>query len=245
MADATITYLQNTQTGDNAEAYTFSAVNFGAAAAGRYIICCVYGQSATGTISSVSIGGVAATQATSVKANDDALSIYIAAVPTGTSGDVVVTWTAAMGDCGVATYSTSGVGSTTATDQGTSSTASGTTGQTNLTINAGGIGVAISKNRHGATTCSWSQLTEDYDNQDGNTNDISGASKAFSELQDEVEVKATWADTSIITFAAASFPPVTASGPANLKTYNTNAKANIKTINTNLIANVKSLNTNV
>ena len=36
-----------------------------------------------------------------------------------------------------------------------------------------------------------------------------------------------------------------ASGPANLKTYNTNAKANIKSINTNLIANVKSLNTNV
>lgn len=35
------------------------------------------------------------------------------------------------------------------------------------------------------------------------------------------------------------------SGPANLKTYNTNAKANIKTINTNAIANVKTLNTNV
>lgn len=34
------------------------------------------------------------------------------------------------------------------------------------------------------------------------------------------------------------------SGPANLKTYNTNVKANIKTINTNAIANVKTLNTN-
>ena len=34
------------------------------------------------------------------------------------------------------------------------------------------------------------------------------------------------------------------SGPANLKTYNTNAKANIKTINTNAIANVKTLDTN-
>ncbi len=37
---------------------------------------------------------------------------------------------------------------------------------------------------------------------------------------------------------------VTASGPANLKTYNTNPTANIKTINTNVIANVKTLNTN-
>lgn len=36
-----------------------------------------------------------------------------------------------------------------------------------------------------------------------------------------------------------------ASGPANLKSYNTNLKANIKSINGNLIANIKSLNTNV
>lgn len=38
---------------------------------------------------------------------------------------------------------------------------------------------------------------------------------------------------------------VGASGPANLKSYNTNVKANIKSINTNPIANIKSLNTNV
>ena len=36
-----------------------------------------------------------------------------------------------------------------------------------------------------------------------------------------------------------------ASGPANLKSLNTNLIANIKSIDTNLIANVKSLNTNV
>jgi len=36
-----------------------------------------------------------------------------------------------------------------------------------------------------------------------------------------------------------------ASGPSNLKSYNTNLKANIKTINTNPIANIKSLDTNV
>lgn len=34
------------------------------------------------------------------------------------------------------------------------------------------------------------------------------------------------------------------SGPANLKTYNTNVAANIKSIDTNLIANVKTLDTN-
>lgn len=44
---------------------------------------------------------------------------------------------------------------------------------------------------------------------------------------------------------AVALNPEPDSGPANLKSYNTNLKANIKTINTNPIANVKSLNTNV
>jgi hypothetical protein len=38
---------------------------------------------------------------------------------------------------------------------------------------------------------------------------------------------------------------VAASGPANLKSLDTNLKANIKSYNTNVIANVKSINTNV
>ena len=38
---------------------------------------------------------------------------------------------------------------------------------------------------------------------------------------------------------------VCATGPANLKSLDTNLKANIKSYNTNLIANVKSINTNV
>ena len=42
-----------------------------------------------------------------------------------------------------------------------------------------------------------------------------------------------------------SLSAAAASGPANLKTYNTNVKANIKSINTNLLANIKSLDTNV
>jgi len=52
-------------------------------------------------------------------------------------------------------------------------------------------------------------------------------------------------------YATASLRPklvityTTPSGPANLKSYNTNLKANIKTINTNVIANIKSLNTNI
>lgn len=53
----------------------------------------------------------------------------------------------------------------------------------------------------------------------------------------------TLANSSVQGLVTLSIEPLS-SGPANLKTYNTNLKANIKSINTNLIANVKSLNTN-
>jgi hypothetical protein len=44
---------------------------------------------------------------------------------------------------------------------------------------------------------------------------------------------------------AVEIKAATASGPANLKSLDTNVKSNIKSINTNLIANCKSYNTNV
>lgn len=56
---------------------------------------------------------------------------------------------------------------------------------------------------------------------------------------------ASWTGTANIGAISSAFLVDTgASGPANLKSYNTNLKANIKSINTNLIANVKTLDTN-
>ena len=51
--------------------------------------------------------------------------------------------------------------------------------------------------------------------------------------------------TSLYNGGAGLAYPFSASGPANLKSYNTNVLANIKSIDTNVIANIKSLNTNV
>lgn len=39
--------------------------------------------------------------------------------------------------------------------------------------------------------------------------------------------------------------PTAVTGPANLKSFDTNVKSNIKSINTNVLANIKSINTNV
>lgn len=54
----------------------------------------------------------------------------------------------------------------------------------------------------------------------------------------------TGGDTNSGGMSGGAFKPAIASGPANLKSLDTNLKANIKSYNTNLIANIKSINTN-
>jgi len=76
-------------------------------------------------------------------------------------------------------------------------------------------------------------------------NDISNTTPPNTNRNYRTWDMADWTGTAkdpklVITHSASS-----ASGPANLKSYNTNLKANIKSIDTNLIANVKSLDTNV
>jgi len=53
-----------------------------------------------------------------------------------------------------------------------------------------------------------------------------------------------WAESSTIDCNFGILGTVSASGPTNLKSLNTNVKANIKSYNTNVIANIKSINTN-
>lgn len=106
-----------------------------------------------------------------------------------------------------------------------------TSGYNNFTLNATGRGnvskTGISKfgAREAAydatnteptwTSTGYIQFTGYYASNDGTTND----------------------PKLVVTYSVAS-------GPTNLKTYNTNPKSNCKTINTNAIANCKSLNTN-
>jgi len=241
---ATITFLQLTKSGTNLTTYTYSSVNFGSASADRKIICAVNGQADDGgarTISSLTIGGVTATINVQISNSGSMQGICIASVPTGTSGDVVLTFSGGMGNADIALYSTTGVGSTTATDTGTSTAEVGTYA---LDVVAEGVALALSRNQDGIYTATWAGLTERYDEADGNTNDMSGASDAFATTQTNLTVSCTWSGVpSNPIFAVASFPPT--ANLANLKTYNTNLRANIKTINTNAIANVKTLNTNV
>lgn len=241
---ATITYLQNTGDATDLITYAFLAQNIGTAAADRYIICTVNGRSNDGgarTITSVTLGATGMTEVVDTTSNGNVNGIFIVAYPSGTSATVTVVFSDTMGDANIALYECNGVGSTTATDSGTSVANPLTYA---LDVEAGGIAVAIATTDDGSATATWTGLTERFDDATAGGNDKSGASDAFATTQTNLTVSCTWTASSRPLYAVASFPGGT-SGPANLKTYNTNLKANIKSIDTNLIANVKSLDTNV
>jgi hypothetical protein len=109
-----LSYLTKAASATDLTTYTFSTLSLGAVAGDRYIIVGVAGAvGAARTISSVTVGGVGATAVAYNQTPTYAKSaIYIAAVPTGTTGDVVVVWSAGMADCGVTLYRATGINPT-------------------------------------------------------------------------------------------------------------------------------------
>ena len=107
----TLTATDSDSSGANATSYTFSGKDFGSASADRKIIVGIVGRSSSAnTISSVTIGGVSATSiAGVVDENNTAASYYVADVPSGTSGDVVVTFSATNLRCGIVVYGATGI----------------------------------------------------------------------------------------------------------------------------------------
>jgi len=96
----TVTYLTSALDNvDKTSSFTFSSQSFGTAASDRIIAVFISNEGPTNaSISGVTIGGVAATRANSADGGWDGFSaslwscIWYAQVPTGTSGNVVVSW---------------------------------------------------------------------------------------------------------------------------------------------------------
>jgi hypothetical protein len=103
-----LAFLQTIDNTNNQTSYTFSGANLGAAAADREIIIGVVtrGNTTTRTISSASIGGVTAdVRATAGDGGSfDCAFLISANVPTGTTGDVVITFSGGVTKCGLMMY---------------------------------------------------------------------------------------------------------------------------------------------
>ncbi len=174
--------------------YTFSTQAVGTPASDRRVVVAVHGGVSGGTtLSSATIGGIAATiilQSTPVGLTG---AIIIASVPTGTTADVVLTWAAEIERCAVSVYRMVGASSGTASDTASDTTLSGDVLSVTLTIPPGGAAVAIAQGTDG-TSVTWAGLAEDTDFTVDNVA-VSSSSRNAPSQDTNLTVSATFAAT--------------------------------------------------
>lgn len=191
----TPTFITTVASTSGLTTYTFSTVSFGTANVNRWIIFGFAAEAAGArTLSSVTIGGVSAsTTFNSFTGTGTVCSgIAWALVPTGTTGDIVVTLSGAALRCGGGVYSAS-LTTSTPVDGGSNS---GTNTSTSVTVTceAGGIIIAsecLNSNAHNQT---WTNATEQYDGSIGGGN--TGMSGAMASVATSGDVAVTAAGAS-------------------------------------------------
>lgn len=181
LVDVTISYRSQSSNTSDLSTYTFSSLDIGTAGM-RHVVVGVVSSGTSPSISSVTVAGVSATAMLEQAESNLKIGLWIASVPTGTTGDVVVTHTGSMLRCGVIVWAVYDLSSTTPT--ATASDATPALSQS-LTINAGGVGIGLADGYQNGSTASWTWtgLTEDIDVDfaDGANHDaMSGASLASS-----------------------------------------------------------------
>jgi len=191
----TITFLQAAVNNNDLSSYTFAAQNFGTAATDRVIIvgfAAKAGSPMPTGATGVTIGGVTATLIVTESRNNGAntmsscSSIWAAVVPTGASGDVVVTYSKTMQTVGLAAWRAYDLPSLSPTSTDASDlTVGATLVELNLNPTSTGFAIACALMANGratfastattagalaisvvssGTNSTWTGMTEDADN---------------------------------------------------------------------------------
>lgn len=150
------------QTSDNSTvagtSFTFSSKAIGPPSADRYVIVGIGGNNGTATISSVTVGGISATQVVTRQVSNSTTGIYIANVPTGTTANIVINWSASQANTEIGIWSATGLSSGTANSSGGSSANNGT-----ITLNTTTQGFALAVMFvNSNATITWTGLTSRF-----------------------------------------------------------------------------------
>ena len=176
--------------------YTFSNQSLGAAAPDRRVVVAI-GSSANASrsISTVTVAGISASAVvTSINTafGADLSALWIADVATGTTGNVVITFSAAMQRCAMATYRL--VGARSGTAHQTASDITPVSNQLSSVIDIPERGAAIGAawgRGTGANSATWAGLTENVENApEGNS--FSAASLQTAAAQSGLSVTTTY-----------------------------------------------------
>lgn len=153
--------------------YTFAAT-WAAFAAGRVVVVTVFGEDTTTpsqSVDSVTIDGIGATlidRAVTTSGGSTTVGIFAAFVPSGSgaSGDVVVTFSAAMNNAAIQITTLFNVQSVTPTFNGNAfSNSAASVNKASVTVQNGGVvlGGGTHNSGNGSVACTWTNLTERSD----------------------------------------------------------------------------------
>ena len=187
---------------------TFSSVDIGTASANRKVIVGVGidGYQGNEAYTSLTIGGVAANliQEQNAASGGRPVALYELDVASGTSADIVVTFTGTQTKC----YSM-GIGVWTIESGSVFDTVGSTAdpGAGNISVSSGGAVIAIMTEGNANATYTWANLTENFDNQvRASRQAFSGASKSLSSATTQA-ISANVSGGSQFAMLAASFAP--------------------------------------
>lgn len=188
--DASSVFTDSMVSGSDTVPYTFTNRAIGVAAPGRRIVVGVGLHNGTGAaISSLTIGGVPATQLVTVQhpSSWGMAAIFILQVDAGTTATIVINCSAAN-RVGVSVWAVYDLLSETPTDTGTS-TADPETDTLNIAAGGVALGIATVESNTGVTY-SWTGLTERFDSAMELNDRASGASLDFAAAQTALSITA-------------------------------------------------------
>lgn len=158
-------YLGFSTDTSNASTYTFSAQSLGDPHSKREIFVTCIGSVPTGTptLASATIGGVSATLQTSYAVTNTSQVCFFAAVPSGTTGDIVLNFNSSFGNASIGVYRVinrpNKGNNATASGSGTGAGVTTVSLSTNITVQANGFLVGTVASTSVATVNSSSVFT--------------------------------------------------------------------------------------
>jgi hypothetical protein len=158
-----LTYLAAASNANDLSTYTFASQSLGASASNRTILIGVHGRASGGTaytIDSVTVAGESADPVVALfqfGTNSLVAALYAVDLPTGTTGDVVVTFSRAQLRAAIGLWRATDIDYAAPHDTGSSSANSPTD---TLNVVAGGFAIGVASVGAGVT---WTNLDEDYD----------------------------------------------------------------------------------
>lgn len=200
----TAIYASNGSNATAGNPQTYTAAGIGAAAANRQIVVAVANATNAEQAATVSIAGIGATQiATQAGSSGIFGSLWAAAVPTGSTGDIVVTYTSTPGTrAGYIAWALYGASASASATSGSAASP----GTTTLNCPANGAIIAAAQSSDGPN--SWTGLTKDVDAVlGGGSFTQTGASQSFASTQTGLSITVTYNSGGNQSMVCASWGP--------------------------------------